>query len=108
MLRFERANEAIGPSAFSRSYRRTANNVRTVAGTASALFTTVSATQPTAGATFDWAPVSGSAAACVGLSTFTGAVQTKAGTFVAGTAFRGAADPAGPKWWNGWTTYAIN
>lgn len=86
----------------------TANNLRTAAGTASALFTSVSATLPANGATFDWAPVAGSAAASGGLSTFTGAVQTKAGTFIAGTAYRGAADPAGPKWWNGWTTYAIN
>jgi Fibronectin type III domain len=86
----------------------TASNLRTVAGTASALFTSVSATLPANGATFDWAPVSGSAAASGGLGTFTGAVQTKAGTFIAGTAYRGAADPAGPKWWNGWTTYAIN
>jgi hypothetical protein len=24
------------------------------------------------------------------------------------TAYRGAADPNGPKWWQGWTTYARN
>jgi predicted small lipoprotein YifL len=86
----------------------TANNLRSVAGTAASLFTSVSATLPATGATFDWAPASGSAAATGGLATFTGALLTKAGTFVTGTAYRGAADPAGPKWWNGWTTYAIN
>jgi hypothetical protein len=86
----------------------TANNLRSVAGTASSLFTSVSAAQPAAGATFDWAPVAGGAAASGGLTTFTGTLQTRAGTFIAGTAFRGAADPAGPKWWNGWTTYAVN
>ena len=37
-----------------------------------------------------------------------GAIATKAGTFVTGTAYRGAADPAGPKWWQGWTNYATN
>ncbi len=86
----------------------TANNLRSVTGTASALFTSVSATQPANGATFDWAPATGGAAATGGLATFTGSLLTRAGTFLTGTAFRGAADPAGPKWWNGWTTYAIN
>ena len=86
----------------------TANKLSIVAGTASALFTSVPAAQPTAGATFDWAPPTAGAAATGGLATFTGALLTKAGTFIAGTAYRGAADPAGTKWWNGWTTYAIN
>jgi Fibronectin type III domain len=86
----------------------TANNLRTAAGTASALFTSVSAAQPANGATFEWAPVSGSAAATGGLATFTGSLQTRAGTIVTGTAYRGAADPAGAKWWQGWTAYAIN
>jgi Fibronectin type III domain len=86
----------------------TAANLRTAAGTAASLFTNVSATLPASGATFDWSPVAGSAAASGGLTTFTGAIQTKAGTFITGTAYRGAADPTGAKWWNGWTTYAIN
>ncbi|MBC7844290.1 MAG: fibronectin type III domain-containing protein [Gemmatimonadaceae bacterium] len=86
----------------------TVNKLSTVAGTASALFTSVAATLPANGATFDWAPVAAGAAATGGLATFTGALQTKAGTFIAGTAFRGAADPAGPKWWQGWTSYTIN
>ncbi len=86
----------------------TANNLRTVAGTASALFTSVTATLPANGATFDWAPATAGAAASGGLATFTGSLLTRAGTFIAGTAYRGAADPAGAKWWNGWTTYAIN
>ncbi|MES3033428.1 MAG: fibronectin type III domain-containing protein [Gemmatimonadota bacterium] len=86
----------------------TANNLRTAAGTASAQFTSVISAQPANGATFDWSPVAGSAAASGGLATFTGALQTRAGTVVTGTAFRGAADPTGAKWWQGWTTYAIN
>ncbi len=86
----------------------TANNLRSVTGTASALFTSVAATLPANGATFDWAPATGGAATSGGLATFTGSLLTRAGTFITGTAYRGAADPAGPKWWNGWTTYAIN
>ena len=86
----------------------TANRLSTVAGTASALFTSVPAAQPATGATLDWAPPAAGAAATGGLATFTGALLTKAGTFVTGTAYRGAADPAGTKWWQGWTTYIIN
>lgn len=86
----------------------TANKLSTVAGTASALFTSVPTAQPASGATFDWAPPTAGAAATGGLATFTGNLLTKAGTFISGTAYRGAADPAGAKWWTGWTTYAIN
>ena len=86
----------------------TANRLSTVAGTASALFTSVPSAQPASGATFDWAPPTAGAAATGGLATFSGALLTKAGTFVTATAYRGAADPAGAKWWNGWTTYTIN
>jgi hypothetical protein len=86
----------------------TANRLNTVAGTASSLFTNVSAAQPASGAAFDWSPPTTGAAATGGLATFTGGLQTRAGTFITGTAYRGAADPAGAKWWQGWTTYAIN
>jgi hypothetical protein len=43
-----------------------------------------------------------------GTGAFTGALATKAGTFLTGTAYRGAWDPAGAKWWSGWTNYARN
>jgi len=86
----------------------TANRLFTVAGTASALFTNLPSAQPASGATFDWAPPTAGAAATGGLATFTGQLLTRAGTFVAPTAYRGAADPTGAKWWNGWTTYVIN
>ena len=86
----------------------TANKLSTVAGAASALFTSFPTAQPAGGATFDWAPPATGAAATGGLATFTGALQTRAGTFVTGSAYRGAADPAGTKWWQGWTTYVIN
>lgn len=86
--------------------------------TANALFTTTTATAslfstfptglPTNGTAFDWAPPTGSAAATGGLATFTGTLQTRAGTAISGTAYRGAADPAGTKWWQGWTSYLVN
>jgi len=100
--------QVVGSSTRQYTVDTTTNNIRTTAGTASALFTSVAATLPVNGATFDWAPPAGSPAATGGLATFTGALQSRAGAFVTGTAFRGAADPAGPKWWAGWTTYAVN
>jgi hypothetical protein len=42
------------------------------------------------------------------MAAFTGAISTKAGSFITPTAYRGAADPNGPRWWNGWTSYADN
>jgi hypothetical protein len=77
------------------------------ATTAASLFTALPAT-PANGAAFDWTPVAGSAATTGGLSTFTGNILAKAGTFVTPTSFVGAADPAGAKWWQGWTNYAAN
>ncbi len=107
---FEPQTLPIVPATTTRHYTvdTTANNLRSVTGTASALFTSVSAAQPTNGATFDWAPPAAGAAATGGLATFTGALQTRSGTIVVGTTYRGAADPSGVKWWQGWTTYAIN
>lgn len=75
--------------------------------TAASLFLALPGT-PTNGASFDWAPSANAAIRQGGTGAFTGAVATKAGTFVTGTAYRGAADPAGPKWWAGWTNYARN
>jgi predicted small lipoprotein YifL len=86
----------------------TSNKLSTVAGTASSLFTSVPSAQPASGATFDWTPPGTTAAASGGLTTFTGTLLAKAGSVVAGTAFRGAADPAGAKWWQSWTTYLLN
>jgi len=87
-----------------------ANALEQSTATAASLFArfpaAISAT--TTAADFDWAPATGSAAASGGLTTFPGAVATKAGTVVPATAYRGAANPAGPKWWQGWTVYAQN
>jgi hypothetical protein len=63
---------------------------------------------PTSAADLDWSPAAATAQLTGGLETFTGAIATKAGTFVAGTVYRGAANPSGPKWWAGWTVYAAN
>ena len=82
--------------------------VMDLTATASTLFTafpsTIGAT--TTAAAFDWTPAAGSAAASGGLATFTGKLQTQAGTAVTATAYRGAAAPGGAKWWAGWTVYS--
>jgi hypothetical protein len=80
----------------------TANQLFSAPGTAAALFTAF------APGNYDWTPATASPARTGGLTTFTGNLATRAGTAVTGTAFRGAADPTGAKWWQGWTTYARN
>jgi hypothetical protein len=77
------------------------------ATTTASLFTKFPAT-PTTAADFDWSLSATSAARTGGLTTFTGDLLTRAGAFILGTSYRGAADPAGPKWWEGWTYYAPN
>ncbi|MBA3341656.1 MAG: hypothetical protein H0T48_07455 [Gemmatimonadaceae bacterium] len=81
--------------------------VAAAATTAASLFTALPATPATAAA-LDWSLAASVAARTGGTGAFTGAVATKAGSFVTGTTYRGAADPAGQKWWAGWTNYARN
>ena len=57
---------------------------------------------------FDWTPPTTSPIATGGLQTFTGKLATAAGTTVVGTAYQGAAQPGGTKWWQGWTVYTRN
>ena len=68
-------------------------------------------TDPT-GATLDWSLSTGSAARTGGLTvltpTMSARVQSFFGGAISGTSYRGAADPAGTKWWAGWTNYARN
>ena len=73
-----------------------------------ALFTAFPATigTTTTAAAFDWSPATGSPAATGGLASFTGKLATAAGSAVTATAYRGAAAPAGTKWWQGWTVYS--
>ena len=87
----------------------TANNIEVAAAatTAASIFTSLPAT-PASASNLDWALAAGVAPRTGGTGAFTGALATQAGTFVTGTAYRGAADPAGVKWWAGWTNYARN
>ena len=77
-------------------------------GTATSGLFTAFAPQPTTAEQLDWTPGAASPAVTGGLATFAGNLATKAGAAVAGTAYRGAADPAGAKWWQTWTIYADN
>lgn len=85
------------------------NEVAAASVTAASLFTALPAT-PTNGASFDWAPASGSPISLGGLSSFTNdaRIAARAGSFITPTAYRGAAAPGGTKWWANWTNYARN
>jgi hypothetical protein len=85
-----------------------ANNIVLDATLTPAIFTAFPANigTTTTAAAFDWTPAASSAAATGGLATFTGKLQTAAGSTVTATAYRGAAAPGGAKWWQGWTIYA--
>lgn len=87
----------------------TANNIEVADGntTAASIFTSLPAT-PGSASNLDWALAAGVAPRTGGTGAFTGGLATQAGTFVTGTTYRGAADPAGVKWWAGWTNYARN
>ena len=81
------------------------------ATTAASMFALLPASPTTAGTTgasFDWSVTAAAAVRTGGLATFTGDLLTRAGAFVAGTIHRGAWDPAGAKWWEGWTAYSRN
>ena len=67
------------------------------------------------GASFDFTPVAASPARTGGLATLSARIAARATGFfggtLAGTAYRGAADPAVPlasQWWTGWTSYRRN
>jgi hypothetical protein len=77
-------------------------------GAATALFLGLPAGEPASAAALDWTPAPGSPIAAGGLSAFEGALAARAGTFVTPTTYRGAAAPGGPKWWQGWTHFAVN
>lgn len=65
-------------------------------------------TNPANAGQFDWTPSATSEARTGGLSPFTGDILAKAGAFVTATTYRGAVDPNGPKWYEGWVNYADN
>ena len=67
-------------------------------------------TNSTAASQFDWTPAAGAAIATGGLGSFASdpRIAARAGTFIVPTAYRGAAEPGGRKWWANWTYYARN
>jgi len=82
------------------------NNIMQPAG-ATTLFAS------TAPGALDWVPATGSAAKSGGLASFIGTpvagrVTAFFGGLMTGTAYVGAQDPSGAKWWQGWTSYAQN
>jgi hypothetical protein len=91
-----------------------ANNITSTTGV-SALFTALPAagTTPSGIAAIDLTPAAGSVLATGGMTSFAatpiaGRVTSFFGAAMPATAFRGAVDPAGPKWWQGWTVYYRN
>ena len=56
----------------------------------------------------DWTPKAGSPATSGGNTAPAGRVTGYFANTWANTTYLGAADPAGPKWWQGWSAYAIN
>lgn len=89
---------------FGKAAAFAAENHLASAATAASLFTSLNS------AGFDWTPAVGSPAATVAAPIAIPADYTAAyfgGTLTVGTHF-GAAAPAGPKWWEGWTSYAQN
>jgi hypothetical protein len=106
---FDAATANFGQEA-SFTARSSAITVAPAATTAASLFTLfpASVTATTTAAAFDWTPTATSPAATGGLTTFPAAIAARVGTFITPTAYRGAADPAGVKWWQGWTAYARN
>lgn len=98
--------QVAGSSTMQYTMDEAANAIQSVNAQAASLFVGLPATPTTAG--LDWRPAAGSAAATGGLATFPANIATKAGSFVTGTAYRGAADPNGARWWEGWTNYARN
>ena len=77
------------------------------ATTAASLFTTLVAL-PTSAADLDWSLAPGVAPRTGGFTAFANDLASRAGTTITPTTYRGAADPAGAKWWQGWTIYAAN
>ncbi len=86
----------------------TTNNITYDQTTTSASLFTKFPVAPATAADFDWSLSATSAARTGGLAAFTGDLLTRAGTFVTPSSYRGAADPTGTKWWDGWTVYTRN
>lgn len=55
----------------------------------------------------NWTPAQDSPLGSGGLTSFSGRLAARAGTFVVPTSYRGAAAPGGPAWWDAWTVYYL-
>ena len=106
------ADAPLALQAGQQTYDLAGNNVVfEQATTAASMFTALPAvptTGATTGASFDWSLTALAAARSGGLTVFTGDLLTRAGAIVTGTIYRGAWDPTGTKWWEGWTSYNRN
>jgi hypothetical protein len=86
---------------FGKAAAFAASNHVVAGGTAASLFTSLTP------ASLDWTPPAGSAAS-TGAGTVVIPPEYTDGFFggtLTNTTYFGAADPAGPKWWQGWTSY---
>jgi len=104
------ATSAACANCFGQNLNNAAYGITTTTGV-SALFASLPAANvtPTTG-TLDWTPAAGSALATGGMASFAGTpiagrVTNYFGGTLAATSYRGAADPAGARWWQGWTVY---
>jgi hypothetical protein len=94
-------DDPVSTTRFCQEAKWGANNHRT-ATNATDVLTNISATN------LDWTPIG---IATTGGSTVALPAARASGFFggtMTSTTYVGAADPAGPKWWQGWTAYAIN
>lgn len=89
------------------TYGAPGNLEHAAATTAASLFTALAA-NPATTADLDWSLAAAVAPRTGGVTVFTGDLANRAAGFATGTAYRGAADPAGTKWWTGWTEYSDN
>lgn len=88
------------------TYGSPGNLEHSAATTAASLFTALPANPATAN-DFDWS-LAAAVTPRTGGIVFTGDLANRAAGFVIATTYRGAADPAGAKWWQGWTEYSDN
>ena len=98
------------PSATQFALDAAANNLTLGTATAASLFAAIPAvgSTPTSIAAFDFTPVAGSPIATGGLATFSGAMPPRPARSSPARAYMGGVAPAGPKWFQGWTSYARN
>ncbi len=102
------AQSPIALQAGQQPYDLVTNNITFEQATLAASVFTKFPAIPNVVTDFDWSLTASAAARTGGLATFTGDLATRAGAAIVGTSYRGAADPAGAKWWEGWTSYSNN